>query len=251
MRPYRVLLETITQPSSNYEWIPMDTLELFYNNLKKYPDNKTLRHYLENPIDYSLNNYGFRSPDDFNLDGEGNVFLGCSHTFGIGHYLENTWSYKLNEKIGGKFWNLSIPGTGVMTHYRILNEVRNDIKIKNIFHYVPRYLRYEFFIDHKPMAFAIAADSKEVKDMFGEFYETSLINDDQYNFTYDSYIMAIKGLANEIGCDYYHYSNEYFPHSKDVGVLAARDLVHLNVPNQNHLYLEFLKLYKTKQKFLI
>jgi hypothetical protein len=119
-------------------------------------------------IEYSLNNYGFRTPDDMNLDGEGNVFLGCSHTFGIGHYLDNTWSYKLNQKIGGKFWNLSVPGTGIMTHYRMLNEVRSDIKIKNIFHYAPRYPRYEFYIDNMPLSLSISADSEIVKEKFGK-----------------------------------------------------------------------------------
>lgn len=251
MKPYRVFLETVTESFKNYEWIPMDTLELFYRNLKKYPDNKTLRHYLENPIEYSLNNYGFRSPDDFNLDGEGNVFLGCSHTFGIGHYLENTWSYMLNQKIGGKFFNMAIPGTGVMTHYRLLTEVLSDIKIKNIFHYAPRYPRYEFYIDNTPTAFAISSDTKEIKDIFGKFYESSLINDDQFNFTYDSYIMAIKGLANEIGCDYYHYSNENLPHSKDVNILEARDLMHFNVPNQDFLHREFLRQYNEKNNIII
>ena len=34
--------------------------------------------------------------------------MGCSHTFGIGHHLENTWGFKLNNVIGGKFWNLGI-----------------------------------------------------------------------------------------------------------------------------------------------
>ena len=105
-----------------------DNEELFKENLAKYPDNKELLHYRDNPIKYALNDYGFRTPDNFdNAEEEGNVFLGCSHTFGIGHYLENTWSWRLNQKIGGKFWNLSAPGTGIGTAARLLGEFKNKL----------------------------------------------------------------------------------------------------------------------------
>ena len=72
------------------EWIPSDTEEAFLERLEKDPTNASLLHYLENPITYELNNYGFRTPVYFTEGIEGNVFLGCSHTMGIGHYLENT-----------------------------------------------------------------------------------------------------------------------------------------------------------------
>ena len=39
-------------------WTPVDSELIFKKNLKKYPDNKTLKYYLENPIKYKFNNYG-------------------------------------------------------------------------------------------------------------------------------------------------------------------------------------------------
>ena len=95
------------------KWEGMDDKELFEKNCKKYSDNKSLKYYKENPIEYSFNNYGFRTPDDFNDINEGNVFLGCSDTMGVGHLLENTWPYKVNKEVGGKFWNLSQGGSGI------------------------------------------------------------------------------------------------------------------------------------------
>ena len=126
------------KPNTTYDWITQNEEENFISNLKRYPNNESLLHYLENPIKYSLNNEGFRTPDDFNSTDEGNVFLGCSYTFGVGHHLENVWSYKVNDHIGGKFWNLSIGGTGVMSHYRLLVGYYKELKIKNIFHYLPK-----------------------------------------------------------------------------------------------------------------
>ena len=108
------------EPNNSYYWIPSDDKDRFFNQLKITPEDPNLLYYKNNPIEYKFNNCGFRTPDDFNTIDEGNIFLGCSHTFGIGHHLENTWSYKLNQIIGGKFWNLSIGGTGVMTAYRLL-----------------------------------------------------------------------------------------------------------------------------------
>ena len=134
----------------SYGFIETDSLEQWEKTLKKYPDNPSVQYYLNNPIEYKLNNRGFRTPDNFNSKDIGNVFLGCSHTFGIGHHLENTWSYKLNNIIGGKFWNLSVGGTGVTSHFRLLLGYYKELNIKNIFHFAPKYPRYEFIENGRP-----------------------------------------------------------------------------------------------------
>jgi hypothetical protein len=109
------------KPNKTYYWLATDTKERFKKFLQEENQKKqNLQYYLENPIEYKLNNFGFRTPDDFNSNDEGNLFIGCSHTIGIGLHLENVWSYKLNQIIGGKFWNLGIAGTGVQTHFRLL-----------------------------------------------------------------------------------------------------------------------------------
>ena len=127
------------------KWLPGDTEQDFLDRLKKDPTNPSLLYYLENPISYRLNNYGFRTPIDFVNGVEGNLFLGCSHTFGIGHHLENTWSWKLNEYIGGNFLNLSVGGTGIGTAFRLLYGLKEIIKPKNVFLYFPHPYRFEYF----------------------------------------------------------------------------------------------------------
>ena len=115
----------------NYEpdimmWFGTDFKELFEKNYKKYPNDESLKYYQENPIEYISNNYGFRTTDDFNDTDEGNVFLGCSFTFGLGLHLEDTWAYKVNKTIGGKFWNLSLPGCGMDESFRYLYEFKDS-----------------------------------------------------------------------------------------------------------------------------
>jgi len=249
---HRLYLEEITSPSNTYEWIPMDTKKLFNENIKKYPNDDSLNYYLKNPIEYKLNNYGFRTPDDFNYEDEGNVFLGCSYTFGIGHHLENIWSYKVNKHVGGKFWNLGIGGSGVMTHYRLLKELYKKIKIKNIFHYSKVYCRYEFFINNNPISFNagnITTDGKIIINEnppvnMGDFLMDSLINKSQVEFMYDTHINAIKWLAHEIGCDYYLVNRCNF--LGDEKSLKARDLQHNSVIQETELSEDFIKMYNQK-----
>ena len=240
------------EPSNTYSWIPMDSKELFENNLNKNPSDESLNYYLQNPIEYKLNNYGFRTPDDFNSEEEGNVFLGCSHTFGIGHHLENVWSYKVNKHVGGKFWNLGIGGTGVMSHYRLLKKLYKKLKIKNIFHYAPLNCRYEFFFNDNPVSFSPGDITEEGKIIInknppinmGDFLMDSLINKSQFESTYETHIDAIKWLSHEIGCDYYLVSRCNFLGDKKS--LMARDLQHNSVIQETELSQDFIKMYNKK-----
>ena len=187
---HRVDLETY-EPNRTHYWIPSDSKERFILSLQENPKNKNLHYYIENPIEYKLNNFGFRTPDDFNSIDEGNVFIGCSHTMGIGLHLENVWSYKLNQILGGKFWNLAIGGTGVQTHFRILFAFCKKLKIKNIFHYAPKYPRYEFFINNVPQNFLMNLYTDDWEKQFGSLCKDSLFNEDQLDMTYMAHILSL------------------------------------------------------------
>ena len=221
---------------------PMDTKKLWRDNSRKYPNDKTTQYYTENPIEYKFNNYGFRTPDDFN-DDEGNIFLGCSHTIGIGHHLENTWSYKLNQSLGGKFWNLSQGGSGVDTAFRLLYGFKDSLNVKNIFHFAPTMhkYRYEFIIDSQPRFMNIMYDNgKHAKRFLGNmFVEQSLVDDKVAQINYDKSILAIQSIAKNMNCNYY-FLDEKVMDFKDDASIKARDFEHYTINQQNHLYQNFL-----------
>ena len=238
--------DTSKMHNSGYDFIETDSVKNWdkhlkrrYNNSKKY----SIQYYTKNPIKYQLNNCGFRTPDDFNSTDVGNVFLGCSHTFGIGHHLENIWSYKLNQIIGGKFWNLSIGGTGVATHFRLLLGFYKELKIKNIFHFAPKYPRYEFMENGMPQNYIINDYKESWESKFGTLLADSLLTNEQCEFHWISYIYAIKGLAKEIGCDYYLINGDTGWHGQDDNSLLARDLLHHTTKAQHLIYQDFLKIY--------
>lgn len=230
----------------NVEFCPMDTRQLWDKNSKEYSDDKAIKYYQENPIEYSFNNYGFRTPDDFNHDDDGNIFLGCSHTFGIGHHLENTWSYKLNKFMGGKFWNLSQGGTGVDTAFRLLYGFKDYLNGKNIFHYAPTFhsYRYEFIIESEPRLMNILYDNgRHAKRFLGNrFVEESLADDRVAKLNYDKSIYAIESLSEEMGCNYYVLTESILGDYKDDNSIKARDFTHHTIGEQTHIYDSFLNI---------
>ena len=75
-----------------------------------YPDSEHLNDYKDNPIEYKLNNYGFRTDDDF-FDGDTQSYLGVLIRLELTS-LKKIYTYKLHQRIGeGKFFNLSCGGT--------------------------------------------------------------------------------------------------------------------------------------------
>jgi hypothetical protein len=233
------LKQSFNPISTTTKWSQTDKEETFNLNLKKHKNNETLSFYLENPIEYQFNNFGFRTPDDFNDVDDGNVFLGCSHTMGVGHHLDNTWSYKLNQQVGGKFWNISAGGIGIMTNFRLLLAFYKDLKIKNIFHYVPKYPRYEFYVDGRFKILNIGKDDipDECVNLLGDLYQIEL--------THLPYTMAINQLAQDIGCNYY-LINDFIPNKLSKSI-ESRDLFHFSIDQHNQIYEKFLDKFNKKE----
>lgn len=105
-------------------WEIHDSEERFDQNFKNENSRNilTAAGWSKNSIRYQTNSHGFRMVQDMNriIPNQGNMYLGCSITFGIGLNIEDTWAWKLNQKIGGDFINLSWPGGGIEAQYRML-----------------------------------------------------------------------------------------------------------------------------------
>lgn len=229
--------------NKSLKWFPSDTEDLFKKNIKT--NFEDLGNYLNNPIEYKLNNNGFRTYDNLTLNDYGNVFLGCSHTFGVGHHLKNTWAYKLNNFIEGKFYNLSQPGCGVETDYRMLYSFKNTIKIKNVFHFLGFYPRYEVFENEffNNVHFTDDDDIIKYKSIFHSHTSNEKLLINQLAHT-----QAIKLLCSELGvnyyliCDFEFFNDELFNLNK-YSKNKARDLIHFSVEIHDELFKKFKKMY--------
>jgi hypothetical protein len=243
-------------PNKTALWHVADSKNVFDENIKKHPTSPHLQNYLKNPITYSYNNYGFRTMDDFNLNEEGNVFLGCSHTFGIGHYLENVWSYKLSKEIGGRFYNISEPGSGIMTQYRYLNHFKDKIKFKNLFHFLPNecWGRTELLTVDDRFINVFPTEHMDLGHM-------NIFNNKQIHLFNYIYIDLIRNICNELDVNYYLITKTWLdidninPYHKTM--TPARDLMHYYIEEHSELFDIFYFKYKNNitdnidNKFLI
>jgi hypothetical protein len=118
-------------------WYPSDTEEKFDNHWTN-PRQKELlikSGWGKTSITYKRNDAAFR----MNLDminiipGECDFYLGCSHTFGVGINLEDTWGWKLSQKKGLTFVNLGCPGGSFETQYRMLVSWAGVLKPRRAF----------------------------------------------------------------------------------------------------------------------
>lgn len=90
-----------------------DTSWHYIKNLEKNADK--LKYF--NSVTYKLNEFGHRCKNINELDLNNYIlFVGCSHTVGIGNYLEDSYPYLLSRNLQIDYYNLAVPGSGTDIH---------------------------------------------------------------------------------------------------------------------------------------
>ena len=91
----------------------------FKKNAPTQPDDW---YYHTTEITYSFNDNGHRCKkfEDINQDNY-ILFIGCSHTMGVGLELEKSYPYLLSKELKMDYYNLAIPATGMdIVEYNLL-----------------------------------------------------------------------------------------------------------------------------------
>lgn len=97
--------------SVTYDFQDKDSLDLYQKNLLKVPTNWI---YKTKNISYSYNSNGHRCRDISELDFDNYIlFIGCSHTEGIGVTLEDSYPYVLSNLLKCDYYNLGLGATGI------------------------------------------------------------------------------------------------------------------------------------------
>ena len=124
------------------DWCGTDTERRWQRNQHR-PELNTYR---DQPVHYEINSDYFRS--DYNYTElmrqqiPVTVYLGCSHTFGIGHHEQNTWHHAVTEHTGITPVNLALPGAGVEFSQMILMRYIDRLNITRVYHFQPVYSRW-------------------------------------------------------------------------------------------------------------
>lgn len=224
------------------KWAGTDTEDNFNRHIIKNSHRETTDYYLQNPIEYKINSTGFRDIELHQLPRYIDVYLGCSHTFGIGLHKKHIWATKLAEYLEYPSLNAGIAGSGVMTHFRLLHYLTKKFTIRKVFHYLPlTHVRYEWYSDGKYLT------TNMWKPYISHHSRNSPLWLDQniYGVAF-VYNHAIKNLCAENNIEYYPFSDEHFDFflcennifpEKNI---QARDFQHPSV-ERNHLIFEFCK----------
>jgi len=122
---YNTVPQSKTFANQTTEWFGADCQEQFLQNLNKQKQKQLLQTYgwIDKSVSYTFNSKGFRC-EEFTVEPT-IMFLGCSHTFGLGIPYESTWPYLVAEKFGLKNANLGWPG------------VSNDTTFRLAYYYIP------------------------------------------------------------------------------------------------------------------
>ena len=119
-----------------------DLEEMFLENLKKCKDDW---YYKNVVIDYDINKNGHRCKNIDEMDLDNYVlFTGCSHTYGVGLELENTYPYLVSKALNCDYYNLAISGAGIdALEYNLLSWLGLiPKKPKMIFLQMPDHTRF-------------------------------------------------------------------------------------------------------------
>lgn len=215
--------------------------------------------------EFKYNSLGYRS-DEFSPD-EGIITLGCSDTFGMGQRLEKTWSYLVSKKVGGKLYNLSIPGASPESNYMDFRHYANTFsKGTKVFWLIPSATRMTVHGDNyhqnvtPSVIEEIRAIGKNVRNPLSE-YQLDVISNYYMEFynnitntviRLQSLIDAMKGICFEYGFELYLQGNpvnygeqEKFPlfSAKINGYPdRAADLSHLGVSYQKFVADKFIEM---------
>jgi len=229
-----------SEPNTILNYKGLDSVELYNENLIKNKDLLEKNNWINNKIIYSLNNYGFRTPHNFDIKNpqNGNMFLGCSITEGIGLHLKDVWSYKINEQLGGCFYNLAQGGTGIETIYRLMRSWVPILKPKNIF-ILAIYKNRKEFVNRKNFEYdlfgpwIIRKEKKSTIDKIKKvFYESFLVSEDENEIFWERNLDAIKYISLKYNTNLYLPNEEIvesaFTESRKQESFA-RDCIHTGV----------------------
>lgn len=183
------LIKSSTPLPGRYYFLNEDSEENWNINKIKYADVCEKNYYSHTSIMYKINKLGHRNkltPDPIN---QYNVYIGCSHTFGIGLPAGAIWHSHLSEWFNTAGYNAGIPGGSAATCYRNLIALhKRGVKIRRLFVLAPSFNRLEIFDNHWRTLAWWSNNHKIIKK--------SLLTDEFMAFNKQKSLDAIRGFCN-------------------------------------------------------
>lgn len=210
--------QSIYQQNFKYHWLGTDSHQRYLDNLKYDYEKLQSNNWLNCQIEYKTNSHGFRC-DDFNND-DSIMFLGCSHTLGIGLPLECTWGHIVSKSLNLKCVNLGLGGSSCDTAYRLASHYIEKLKPKIVVLRPPESSRFEIFNTLSQPVFHFVHQQESVNK-----YRDWFSCDYNHVLNQEKNIIAIEVICNRNNTKFIVANEIPVSETDDV----ARDLLHFGV----------------------
>lgn len=213
-------------------WFGTDSEELYQKNLAENFEKLKQYNWIDQKIIYKFNRRGFRA-DEFTPSEKSVVFIGCSHTLGVGLPIESTWPYIISSELNLKNYNLGIPGASNDTAFRLAN------------YFIPQLMPdVVIFLSSDRSRVELHTINQQIKDINAWNYQADytknfmkdwLSNDINTDMNYLKNTLAIKQICNEYNIKYLQEEFSNIP-----TLDKARDLQHFGITTNQHIAKMFL-----------
>lgn len=219
-----------------FKWWSTDSQENYLNNILVHP--QVMEHWKAFDITYSINPYGFRSPN-FELDTDCIVSLGCSHTFGVGLPVEKTFTQIVADHFGLINYNLGVEGGSPDTCYRLGSHWIPKLKPKFVVYRPPSKHRFEIKMQGNGEVFwhRFLPSGKDnvvvAQSNFGSYYEQYLDNDSNSDLNYQKNLDALANVCSDSGATLVVLEDDDWTPTDGI-MSRARDLQHGGVEQNKY-----------------
>jgi len=255
------------------EWFPPDKENSFDIHYRLYPE--MLKFYKDNPIVYKINNYACRCNFDFkrNKDLKVDIFLGCSHTFGIGLHEKHLWWNKVTEYTNYTPINLAVGGCSMEEQFIRLARVIDYFNVQNVIWFAPHFYRYTYnngdlFRTFNINEYILTREGPAGDYPYEEWYIRHSLLEDDYSAYYNwKHATAVSGLCLQRDIPFFlKHMVRFDPEdliirefndngvvtnveqfNKEV-VIPARDIVHMTVNQQTTIGNHMVELVKNNKE---
>jgi hypothetical protein len=219
--------ESLPYANQNLDWFQTDSEELYQTNQINRPDDLEKFGWSNSQFNYQFNSAGFRS-DEFDADAPGVVFLGCSHTVGVGLPAQETFARVVAAELNLRCYNLGVAGSANDTAFRLANYYIPRLNTKAVVFLSSDRTRFELFTQNRERHILSptnhAREFLEVKDQVKGFYRYWVANQTNLDLHYEKNRLAIAHLCATNNIKFYHKEFLQFP-----CIDKARDLAHYGI----------------------
>ena len=212
-------------------WCPSDTEVRFDQNMADPKQRALMEEYgwTRENVSYTFNAEGFRAEEFTDGVNDSVLFLGCSHTVGIGVDLESSWAYKVAHSLGLRRYNLGIGAGSADTCFRLAHHWIPLLRPKYVMMLTPVNVRLEMVLEKHLVNLTpqmLDYIEKYYVEILQGFYNGWLSHPANTELNRLKNVMGIQSICNSIDVPLVEMPAEEALQVMDWRVTLGRDLMH-------------------------